>query len=91
MASYEVTLKDHGREVIDGADAYQQEGQMTTFFATASERALVDSWSTRIASFRTTEVLVIRRRPDPVPVPVDDDLLPARAGSAGSPVQLRSA
>lgn len=61
MARFEVTLKDRTVEVIDGADAYQQEGQMTTFFATASDRQVVDCWSTRIASFRTSEILIVRR------------------------------
>ena len=53
MARYEITLKDRTVEVIDGADAYQQEGQMTTFFALGGERRVVDCWSTRLASFRT--------------------------------------
>ncbi len=61
MSSYQITLKDRSVERIEGADAYQQEGSMTTFFRTASGRNVVDTWSTRIASFRTSEVLVIRR------------------------------
>lgn len=65
MSSYQVTLKDRTMERIEGADAYQQEGQMTTFFCTASGRNVVDTWSTRIASFRTSEVVIIRRL-DPV-------------------------
>ena len=62
MARYEITLKDRTVEVIDGADAYQQEGQMTTFFALSDERLVVDCWSTRLASFRTSEILIVRRR-----------------------------
>jgi hypothetical protein len=58
---YEVILRDRTRELIDGADAYQQEGQMTTFFRTGEGREVVDCWSMRIASFRTSEVLIIRR------------------------------
>ncbi len=61
MSTYEVTLKDRTVEVIDGADAYQQEGQMTTFFCTGSGRQVVDTWSTRLASFRTAEIIAIRR------------------------------
>jgi hypothetical protein len=61
MASYQVTLKDRTVEMVDGADAYQQEGQMTTFFATRPERHVVDCWSERVASFRTAEVVIIRR------------------------------
>lgn len=58
---FEVTLRDRTRELIDGADAYRQEGQMTTFFRHAAGREVVDCWSTRIASFRTSEILIIRR------------------------------
>ena len=66
MAAYEVVLKDRTCEVIDGADAYQQEGQMTTFFALGDGRRVVDCWSSRVASFRTSEVLSIRRHPEEV-------------------------
>lgn len=62
MPTFEITLRDGTVEVIDGADAYQQEGQMTTFFRTAATRQVVDCWSTRVASFRTTEVFIVRRR-----------------------------
>jgi len=61
MSRFEVTLKDRTVEVIDRADAYQQEGQMTTFFTTGEGRQVVDCWSTRVASFRTAEVVIIRR------------------------------
>ena len=61
MSSYRITLKDQTTEDIDDADAYQQEGQMTTFFRTGSGRNVVDTWSTRMASFRTSEILAIRR------------------------------
>ena len=47
MPIYEVTMQDRSVEQITGADAYQQEGQMTTFFQTASHRQVVDTWSTR--------------------------------------------
>jgi len=54
-------MRDRTRELIEGADAYGQEGQMTTFFWHGDGREVVDCWSTRIASFRTSEVLIIRR------------------------------
>ena len=79
MASYQLTLKDRTTEVIDGADAYQQEGQMTTFFRTGSGRSVVDTWSTRVASFRTSELVAIRR------VEVGMDLEPTAA--AGDPAR----
>lgn len=61
MPNYEVTFTDQRVERIEGADAYAQEGPMVTFFATAPERGVVDSWSARIASFRTAEVMIVRR------------------------------
>ena len=66
MTAYEITLKDQARERIDGADAYAQEGQLTTFFRTASARQVVDCWSVRVASFRTNEIMAVRRIEDPV-------------------------
>jgi hypothetical protein len=76
MTAYEITLKDQARERIDGADAYAQEGQLTTFFRTASARQVVDCWSVRLASFRTTEIMAVRRIEDPIaldhPLTVDD-------------------
>ena len=61
VATFEVTMRDGMVEVIEGADAYQQEGRMTTFFTTSSGRQVVDCWSTRLASFRTSDIVIIRR------------------------------
>ena len=65
MTAYEITLKDQAHERIDGADAYSQEGQLTTFFRTASARQVVDCWSVRLASFRTSEIMAVRRIEEP--------------------------
>ena len=62
MPTFEVILRDGAVEIIDGADAYQQEGPMTTFFRHGEGRDVIDSWSTRMASFRTADLLVVRRR-----------------------------
>jgi hypothetical protein len=62
MPQFEVILHDSTMELVEGADAYQQEGPMTTFFRRATGRDVVDSWSVRIASFRTADLRVIRRR-----------------------------
>ncbi len=55
-------LQDRSLELVDGADAYQQEGPMTTFFRRGEGRDVIDSWSTRVASFRTADLLVVRRK-----------------------------
>jgi hypothetical protein len=64
MPSYEVTLRDCSVQTIEDTDAYQQEGAMTTFFRTAAGRQMIDSWSIRVASFRTTEIMAVRRHED---------------------------
>ena len=58
---YEVTISDGSTEVVVGADTYQQEGPLTTFFRTEPGRRVVDRWSTRLVSVRTTEIVRIRR------------------------------
>ena len=62
MPTFEVILRDGAVETVDGADAYQQEGPMTTFFRRGDGRDVIDSWSTRMASFRTADLMVVRRR-----------------------------
>lgn len=92
VATFEVTLRDRTVEVIDGADAYQQEGQMTTFFSLGPGRRVVDCWSSRLASFRTSEIVIIRRvdrvfrHPTPAPAPT-----PFTADASAGPMELRSA
>jgi hypothetical protein len=61
MPTFEVVLKDRSVELVDGADAYQQEGPMTTFFRLGDGRSAVDCWSVRMASFRTADLVMVRR------------------------------
>ncbi len=61
---YEVVLADGTVEVVDGADTYGQEGPLSTFFRFESGRRVVDCWSERLASYRTADVVCIRRRGD---------------------------
>lgn len=68
MPRFEVVLQERGVELLEGADAYQQEGPLTTFFRCADGRDVIDSWSTRIASFRTSDVVAIRRHDVTSPV-----------------------
>jgi len=62
MPTFEVILRDGAVETVDGADAYQQEGPMTTFFRRGDGRDVIDSWSIRMASFRTADLTIVRRR-----------------------------
>jgi hypothetical protein len=61
---YEVTTADGTTELVRGADTYQQEGPLTTFFRTDGGRRVVDCWSVRLASYRTAELVRIRRVDD---------------------------
>jgi hypothetical protein len=61
MASFEIKLKDGTVEIIEGADAYQPDGQFTTFFA-LDGRSVVDCWSVRVASIRSAEIVAVWRR-----------------------------
>lgn len=60
MSGFAIELANDRLEVVTGADAYQQEGPLTTFFAAGSERLVIDAWSTRVASFRTADIIAVR-------------------------------
>lgn len=60
LVRYEVTVVD-GIVEVDGADAYAPDGAMTTFFRCRDDRHTIDSWATRVASFRTADVRRIVR------------------------------
>jgi len=62
MALFEITLTDGATERFVDAEAYQQEGPMTTFYRSDAGRGTLDAWATRIASFRSADVLMIQRR-----------------------------
>ncbi len=61
MAAFSIELANQRVEQVEGVDAYQQEGPLTTFFAVESQRLVIDSWSTRVASFRTADIVTVRR------------------------------
>ena len=60
--AFEVVLCDETVEWVDGADSFQQEGPMTTFFASDGRRGTLDCWSVKMASFRTDRIVKIIRR-----------------------------
>jgi hypothetical protein len=80
MALFAVTLNDETTDLVEGADAYQQEGPLTTFFAFQSNRRVIDSWSIRMASYRTADIAAIRRAAEAAP-PADPVSPGAPAGS----------
>jgi hypothetical protein len=58
--SYEISLKTDRVEFVDGADAYVQEGPLTTFFEGQDGRYVLSSWTRRLASFRTADIVSVR-------------------------------
>ena len=69
MGLFAITLSDNTTDVVDGADAYQQEGPMTTFFSHGEGRQVIDSWSSRLASYRTADIVAVRRGANSTRVP----------------------
>lgn len=61
MTVFEVRFTSGEVLLLEGADAYQPEGGFTTFFAAGSSRNTIDSWSTRIASYRAADISSIQR------------------------------
>lgn len=59
--SFEVVLTDRRVERVAGADAFAQEGTMTSFFRLGDGRRTIDTWATRVASVRTSQILLVRR------------------------------
>ena len=59
---FEVTLADETTEWVEGADSYQLEGPMTTFFGNEARRSALDCWSVKLASYRTDRIMRILRR-----------------------------
>jgi hypothetical protein len=55
-----VLLAD-GLVQVTGADAYAPDGQLTTFYRCRDGRDAVDVWATRVASFRTADIVRILR------------------------------
>lgn len=61
MRSFEVVLAGDADPQLIQADAYEQEGPMTTFFTCDRGHGRLDSWAVRLASFRSADVRMIRR------------------------------
>lgn len=61
---FEIVTTDGTVERIDGADSYELEGPLTTFFLSNNRVHRLSSWSERIASFRTDRLVAVRIAPD---------------------------
>lgn len=59
--AFTVHLKDGRSITVEDATSYQPEGPLTTFFSSGSTRQALDSWATRLASYRTADIVSIER------------------------------
>ncbi len=66
MATYRIARIDSDDNLVNGADTYAPEGPLTTFFATRRACGVIDSWASRVASYRTAEITSIERLPNTV-------------------------
>jgi hypothetical protein len=56
-----VRFDDETTTMVQGADAYEQEGPLTTFFDRNGGGRLQSAFTLRVASFRTSRIIEVRR------------------------------
>ncbi len=59
--SFVVHFEDDTTTVVDSADSYEQEGPLTTFFDRNGGGRLASAFAVRVASFRTSKIVEVRR------------------------------
>ena len=60
--AFVIMFDDGTSTVVEGADAYEQEGPLTTFFDRNGGGRLASAFTVRLASFRTSRILEVRLR-----------------------------
>jgi hypothetical protein len=58
--AFVILFDDDTSTVVHGADAYEQEGPLTTFFDRNGGGRLASAFTVRLASFRTSGILEVR-------------------------------
>jgi hypothetical protein len=58
---FDIHFEDDSRTQVFDADAYEQEGPLTTFFERNGGGGLGSAFALRVASFRTSRIVEIRR------------------------------
>jgi len=61
--SFVVHFDDDTTTFVDDADSYEQEGPLTTFFDRNGGGRLTSAFTVRVASFRTSRIVEVRRSP----------------------------
>jgi len=57
-----VRFDDDSTTLVHDADSYEQEGPLTTFFDRNGGGRLASAFTVRVASFRTSRILEVRRQ-----------------------------
>ena len=63
--SFVVHFEDDTTTIVDDADSYEQEGPLTTFFDRNGGGRLASAFAVRVASFRTSKIVEVRRGATP--------------------------
>ena len=63
--SFVVHFEDDTTTFVDDADSYEQEGPLTTFFDRNGGGRLASAFAVRVASFRTSKIVEVRREAAP--------------------------
>jgi hypothetical protein len=63
--SFVVHFEDDTTTIVDAADSYEQEGPLTTFFDRNGGGRLASAFAVRVASFRTSKIVEVRREAMP--------------------------
>lgn len=58
--AFVIMFDDETSTVVEGADAYEQEGPLTTFFDRNGGGRLSSAFTVRLASFRTSRIVEVR-------------------------------
>jgi hypothetical protein len=58
---FDIHFEDETSTQVFAADAYEQEGPLTTFFERNGGGGLASAFALRVASFRTSRIVEIRR------------------------------
>lgn len=71
--SFIVRFEDDTTTLVHGADAYEQEGPLTTFFDRNGGGRLKSAFTVRVASFRTSRIIEVRKLDTPQVLATPDD------------------
>lgn len=85
-----VHFDDDTTTIVDDADSYEQEGPLTTFFDRNGGGRLASAFAVRVASFRTSRIVEVRRASTDVQ-PAESPVLSSAMSSSSTTTSQRCA